>query len=267
MSLITRCPACQTLFKVEPDQLQASEGWARCGQCQQAFNANTHLVPTLESSSVITPIEPAPAPAASASSAAEPPSQAEPPVILDVEASEVSSEPTGTAAPAAPGSGAPWRWSWAGAGWAGLAMLLTAGLLLQTALHQRNQLAAQIPAWRPLLEQLCAWSGCAITAPRQIESVVIDGSAFNRLGGDIYQLSFTLRNTAAIDLALPALELALTDAEDRAVLRRVFLPDEFQTGPLVLTAGAEFSGTLALRIDPVQDGPTPAGYRLLAFYP
>ena len=266
MSLITRCPACQTLFKVESDQLQASEGWARCGQCQQAFNANTHLVPTLESSSVITPIEPSPAPA-TASNTAEAPSQGEPPVILDVEASEVSSKSTASVAADASGSGASWHWSWASAGWSLLAMLLTTGLLLQIALHQRNQLAAQMPAWRPVLEQLCAWSGCAITAPRQIESMVIDGSAFNKLGGDIYRLSFTLRNTAAIDLALPALELALMDAEDRAVLRRVFLPDEFQASGPVLAAGAEFSSTLALRIDPAQDGPIPAGYRLLAFYP
>jgi predicted Zn finger-like uncharacterized protein len=43
MSLITRCPACTTLFKVVPDQLRVSEGWVRCGQCDEVFDANAHL--------------------------------------------------------------------------------------------------------------------------------------------------------------------------------------------------------------------------------
>src|SRR5665647_163510 len=45
MSLITRCPACETLFKVVPDQLRISEGWVRCGQCDDIFDASLHLLP------------------------------------------------------------------------------------------------------------------------------------------------------------------------------------------------------------------------------
>jgi len=44
MSLITRCPSCQTLFKVVPDQLRISEGWVRCGQCDEVFDAALHLL-------------------------------------------------------------------------------------------------------------------------------------------------------------------------------------------------------------------------------
>jgi predicted Zn finger-like uncharacterized protein len=43
MSLITQCPACNTLFKVVNDQLKISQGWVRCGQCKEVFDANTHL--------------------------------------------------------------------------------------------------------------------------------------------------------------------------------------------------------------------------------
>lgn len=42
-SLVTRCPACTTLFKVVPDQLRISEGWVRCGQCDEVFDANAHM--------------------------------------------------------------------------------------------------------------------------------------------------------------------------------------------------------------------------------
>ena len=47
MSLITRCPSCQTSFKVVADQLRISEGWVRCGQCQDVFDASMHMVPSL----------------------------------------------------------------------------------------------------------------------------------------------------------------------------------------------------------------------------
>ncbi|NDP61031.1 DUF3426 domain-containing protein [Polaromonas sp.] len=45
MSQITRCPACATMFKVVADQLQVAQGWVRCGQCGEVFEASLHLVP------------------------------------------------------------------------------------------------------------------------------------------------------------------------------------------------------------------------------
>lgn len=39
MSLGTTCPSCGTSFRVVQDQLKVSEGWVRCGQCQDVFNA------------------------------------------------------------------------------------------------------------------------------------------------------------------------------------------------------------------------------------
>src|SRR5690606_19827611 len=43
MSFITRCPSCDTTFKVVPDQLRISEGWVRCGRCQEVFDASQAL--------------------------------------------------------------------------------------------------------------------------------------------------------------------------------------------------------------------------------
>ncbi len=39
MSLATRCTSCGTIFKVVQDQLKVSEGWVRCGRCNEVFNA------------------------------------------------------------------------------------------------------------------------------------------------------------------------------------------------------------------------------------
>ena len=49
MSLITQCPACSTMFRVVPDQLRISEGWVRCGHCDEVFDANAHLQTLAES--------------------------------------------------------------------------------------------------------------------------------------------------------------------------------------------------------------------------
>lgn len=41
--MITRCPACGTRFRVVPDQLRISQGWVRCGQCNEVFDAAGQL--------------------------------------------------------------------------------------------------------------------------------------------------------------------------------------------------------------------------------
>lgn len=43
MSLTTCCPHCQTRFRIVPDQLRISQGWVRCGHCQQLFDARESL--------------------------------------------------------------------------------------------------------------------------------------------------------------------------------------------------------------------------------
>lgn len=43
MRQITRCPFCETCFKVSHAQLSLSDGWVRCGKCTEVFDANQHL--------------------------------------------------------------------------------------------------------------------------------------------------------------------------------------------------------------------------------
>lgn len=45
MALATRCPHCQTAFKVANDQLKLHAGLVRCGSCQRTFNAVENLIP------------------------------------------------------------------------------------------------------------------------------------------------------------------------------------------------------------------------------
>ncbi len=61
MSLATRCSACSTVFRVQQDQLKASEGWVRCGRCGTVFSALEGLFDLeRESNSGLMPLEPPP---------------------------------------------------------------------------------------------------------------------------------------------------------------------------------------------------------------
>lgn len=46
MVLATRCPHCQTTFRVAHDQLKLRAGLVRCGACKEIFNGVEHLLPT-----------------------------------------------------------------------------------------------------------------------------------------------------------------------------------------------------------------------------
>lgn len=84
MSLATRCPACHTVFRVVQDQLRVSEGWVRCGQCQEVFNALETLfdLDQLGPSDTSAPASGQPRPAAS-SAAVAPTAEASAPVQVE----------------------------------------------------------------------------------------------------------------------------------------------------------------------------------------
>lgn len=63
--MFARCPACQTVFRVPPEQLRAHQGEVRCGLCYASFNAFDrvlHVAPA--ASAPATPVPQAPAAAA-----------------------------------------------------------------------------------------------------------------------------------------------------------------------------------------------------------
>jgi hypothetical protein len=146
-----------------------------------------------------------------------------------------------------------------------LALLLLLTLIGQILLHDRHRLAAAHPSWRPMLELLCAPFDCKVQLHRQIGSVVVESSSFNRVDGGVYHFAVTLKNRSNLVLEMPAVELTLTDANEQPVLRRVFTPQQLGASN-TLAAHAESSSTVLVRITATGNAPM-AGYRVLAFYP
>ena len=253
MSIITQCPQCATQFRATPQQLRASEGWVRCGQCDQVFDASVHAV----SQRAAPPLEAD----AMAPLRAESPAPDDAPVT-----SEVPPAPTETLfSDAAPDPGdTPPRWI--GRLWLGAALLLAILLLAQWVGHEKNMLAARAPALQPALRAMCEAFGCVLKAPQSPESIQIEASAYDPLGADMYRLSLTLRNRANWAIAPPAIELTITDASERPLVRRVLLPDELGVQGEQMDAHSAQELTIYLR-STLAIAPGLSGYRLTAFYP
>lgn len=294
MSLTTRCPACKTMFKVVPDQLRISEGWVRCGQCNEIFDASTELQGSQADAAQPAsagPLE-ATAPGPQASAAVDLELADDQPMtesLLEEAVSSSSAWPDGMAigpgeqavmsrAEAAPAaqelsfmrsakSASRWNRPLARAGLLLISLLLCLVLALQLLVQERDLVAAMEPGLKPWIEEVCTLLECTVAPLRQIESVVIDSSSFNKIRGDVYRLNFALKNTAITELALPAIELSLTDVQDQPLMRRVFMPAELGLKSDVLQAATETHASLTLGIKSNGSADRVAGYRILAFYP
>ena len=238
---ITHCPQCETAFKVSPQQLELAKGWVRCGRCSHVFEAALHFETPPD-----IPVAPLPN--------AEAPSLFRAAMSPAVVANEV--KPSVQAAQADDTDAAlPLKWVVS-------AGVLVLALLMQLLVAQRNWLAAEEPALRPLLSAMCA---CEVTWPREPDAVLIESSSFteNPDGGYIVQLR--LKNTQHHAVAIPALELSLTDLQDQVLVRRVFTADELSAKDHV-QALRDVRSTLNFDLDD-KVSKRITGFRALVFYP
>jgi hypothetical protein len=139
-----------------------------------------------------------------------------------------------------------------------------AGLTAQLGLEYRDLVAARFPALRPVLQAACQPLNCSVGPAHVIESLVVESSGLVRVEkSSVYRLSVALRNRAALEVALPALELSLTDGQGKLVARRVLSASEFGVNQATLGAGRELQlqATLQAATAPV------AGYTIELFYP
>ena len=143
-------------------------------------------------------------------------------------------------------------------------LLSVMGLAVQMAVQERNRIAVMDARARPWLVKLCEAFQCDIVPLRQIADVVIDSSSFNKARGDSYQLALVMKNQAGMPVAMPAVELTLTDAQDQPVLRRVLLQNDM-AAPAELAAHGEWATSISVIV--TTGGARVSGYRLLAFYP
>jgi predicted Zn finger-like uncharacterized protein len=280
MSLVTRCPRCRTLFRVTPVQLQQRSGTVRCGRCMETFDGFEALAveqspasePLRLESNAGTDAREMQAPAAANVSAGTQPrvtSAAMKPTV-----SHQHREPR-DGIPAAPLARAPRRpaieepalralpavRSFWGAG----ALVLALLLLLQAAYVYRSELAGRFPAMRVAFTGICELTGCTVTLPQRPDLVKIEASDVHvtdvtRPG--LIQLTATLRSYANYDLAYPALDLVLTNTNEHALARRIFVPDEYLDQTRDPKRGISPNAEITVALDLDTSDLNAAGFRL-----
>jgi predicted Zn finger-like uncharacterized protein len=177
---------------------------------------------------------------------------------------------------------AQWRHPAVRATLAGVALALSGLLAAQVGIAFRDELSARHPELRPLVEQICAVTGCEIAPWRHIDDLAVDsvtlvrgsqaGSSSSSTSSDsepgdgaanAYKLSVVLHNRASVPIATPHVELSLTDASGELVSKRALSPAEF--GFTSAELPPDSNTTLQTRL--ASDGGRIAGYTVELFYP
>ncbi len=241
MSMITRCPACATAFRVTESQLRARGGQVRCGRCGALFDALAALGPGSSGRASLPRIDAPPASTA--------------PIMLDTE-----KDATFDFGPR------PHRRSsrlW----WLGSAFLVIA-TVAQVAYRYRGEIAVLLPEAKPLIHGVCAELGCDVPLPRRAELLGIESSDLqaDSILPSVMVLTATLRNRAGFIQAFPALELTLTNAQDQTVARRVLMPRDYAPQGTGQEPGFAAGGELQIRVHIEAAALKPTGYRLYLFY-
>lgn len=147
--------------------------------------------------------------------------------------------------------------------------ILALVLLAQASYALRHQIAAHLPQTKPALLAICQVLGCSIALPAQIDATTIESSELQAQTSpaDSLVLTLLLRNRSSTAQAWPNIELTLNDGNQRAILRRVFTPQEFPVSAASISEGIAANSEQSVRLTFTLTQLQAAGYRVLLFYP
>lgn len=267
MNAITRCPECDTRFRVSQPQLEAHHGTVRCGHCHATFNAMQHLhddgpdpqlpLPIDLETPAAAPAQPAVKSSGATTAAGNPSALLASPLTLTQQFSVLKTAGKNTRL----GSK---KFNWA---WILGSMLLSVLLLAQASYYFRVEIAARLPGLKPVLASYCKWLRCSIPLPQKADLISIESSSLEAspAHSNIIDLHLSLRNRAPYAQAFPNIELTLTNEIDVVIARRIFQPVEYLRGENV-QAGLRPARELGIKLHLDTTDLRPSGYRLFLFY-
>jgi predicted Zn finger-like uncharacterized protein len=301
MNMVTRCPGCNTLFRVTTPQLQAREGKVRCGRCTLIFDGFKMLaaMPELPATGRLDVAQASevdsnsshPQPVAGDETIVAPVTVADAQIDtgLAADANSVPQAATARAVPDLPAGTAdfvavtastslPQAWEeafleepvpvmsqrnrWL---WGTASLLLLFAITAQAVYFYRTQLASNYPGLKPVLAQICDALGCSVPLPQGHELIKVEASDLQFVDPArpaLIQLRVTLRNPAAFDLAFPNLDLVLTNTQDHTLARRIFLPSEYLGPGKEVKSGIPANAEVTLSLDMDTGDLGASGFRL-----
>ena len=141
--------------------------------------------------------------------------------------------------------------------WASLAFLLLLVLAAQGIYFQRDALVQNVPALRPALQQICAWTGCRLVLPHDIRSLAIIGSELqvSPRNAHVATLRVTLANQGESVQAWPKLKLSLQGLDGRTHASEILTPEEYLHGADLLGQGLPAQSQHTARVELTVEGP------------
>ena len=263
--MYTRCPQCQTVFRITAAQLKARDGMVRCGRCQHVFGADRHMMPkpargTVKAASPASRKRAASKKAAVVSSnVAAPVESVAPPFPAETPEHDVAPSPLVRRQPVRT------RNTYWAAGWA-LLLLLLAG---QSLIFYGYDFARRISALRPIIETLCASLPCRKLPPidmRHMDLVETRVAPHPRYDKAL-RIKATLVNRADTVQPYPLLEVSLIDSQGQLVARRAYQPREFLSKPEAIQKGLPPQVAVSVQLDITSPGVQASGYEVLLLPP
>ena len=241
--MFTDCPSCERLFRIRAAQLQAADGWVRCGYCAETFYALERLhdapvkqaPPALSDTEQIdTPAQPIQPPddvtvgqqdeaqaevAAAQQEATEAETAdagqdrellAELPPVLDHEAEKTTASSS--------------RFIWAG-----LIIILSMIALAQVAWFNRDRLLREYPALTPWAERLCERLQCDVIRFRDLSAIKLlnrEVRTHPRFR-DALLVRATMVNNAEYIQPYPQIELVIYATNGQVISQGRFKPADY----------------------------------------
>ncbi|MEY3220389.1 MAG: hypothetical protein RIT27_1746 [Pseudomonadota bacterium] len=199
--IYTRCPHCETAFRIYPDHLKIAEGKVRCGQCHEIFNALQFQMEEL--------------PEHEASQEENIEEIGEDELLHELEAQERAKLKS--------------RQIRSHLMWGIVSIFLMGILAGQFIWFTQPNLILQHPQIRPLLETACEYLQCDLPATRNPDLFQVVKKYMDRgdKESDTVKLLFIFENKADFPQPYPTLEIRFEDEHKQLVGIRRFTPKEY----------------------------------------
>jgi predicted Zn finger-like uncharacterized protein len=145
--------------------------------------------------------------------------------------------------------------------------LLVLALAAQAMTTFRSVLAARYPALKPVIAATCAVFGCKVELPAQIDMLSVETGELQTLDAATFSYTTLLRNPGELVQAWPHIELTLTDANDKPVVRRVFTPAQYLPAGVAPAKGFAPRSEQAVKLTFELNQIKASGYHIAIFYP
>jgi predicted Zn finger-like uncharacterized protein len=279
----TRCPQCQTVFRLTAAQFKLRDGMVRCGRCQHAFQADQHLVER--------PAKNAAKPAGAARKRSprktgKGETRAAPDTTT-TPASDAAHAESGAAAPhdpavaeplSTPGRDAP---DPAGmplsalelpAGtrtrtlyWSLASVPLVVALLAQVVVFYGAELVRAAPTLKPTITLACRALPCRsgmFTDMRLLDLIETRVTPHPRYDKAL-RIQATIVNRAGHVQPYPRLEVTLIDSQGQVVARRAYKPREYLRKTAAIRAGLTPQLAENIQLEITSPGAQASGYEIL----